>query len=428
MHPTIKFRIDSALLAEYTWTLKVFGQYIGFNVEVVTENYDIYVAEHGLGDIQVSHFFRNTYESGDKQFKAYFRTSPLHYTASNKPDYLSSCFYLLSYMQEYADYYPDKYNRFPFEISVQHHYGIHRQNLVADYFDQLYLSMPKLQAIISKKERPAAFFLSHDIDSVYGAFGDNYAHLIKKMRIGTLMQLLFNHYIKTPDYLLLNKIMDIEDEFDVRSTFFWLVNQGKGTRNIHNADYNFKEHKIQRVVNEITARGWANGLHKSAGKDTFENELKRLNTSGILINRNHYLLTELPTTFEALQNAGVQIDCTMGFPENIGFRNSYGLPIQPFNFTSKSPYAFIEVPLNVMDTTLKFYNGQNALQASNTIMQFLENNKTNALISVLWHNNYFFDYADTGWITTYKTILQFIRENKFEVITPEQIAATYRLL
>ena len=68
--------------------------------------------------------------------------------------------------------------------------------------------------------------------------------------------------------------MDIEDEYDVRSTFFWLVNQGKGTRNINNADYNFKDNNVQRVVNEITSRGWTNGLHKSAGKDTFENELK----------------------------------------------------------------------------------------------------------------------------------------------------------
>lgn len=60
------------------------------------------------------------------------------------------------------------------------------------------------------------------------------------------LQLIFNHYLKTPDYLLLNKILDIENEYDVRSTFFWLVNSGKGTRRINNADYEIDAAPIKR--------------------------------------------------------------------------------------------------------------------------------------------------------------------------------------
>ena len=425
MKPVIKIRIDSALIAEYTWTLKVFGDYIGFTVETVTENYDLFVAEHGLGDIQVSHFFRNTYVSGDKQFKAYFRNEPLHFTASNKPDYLSSCFYLLSYLQEYADYFPDKYNRFPFAISVQQHFNIHQQNLVATYFDKLYAATPKLQALAPKLKNKSAFFLSHDIDSVYGALGDNYRYLLKHGKVRTLLQLIFNHYVKTPDYLLLDKIMQIEDAFDVRSTFFFIVNEGKGTRKIHNADYNYKDDKIQSVVKNIQQRGWQIGLHKSAGKDSYANELQRLNSGSLPINRNHYLLTELPATFDALEHAGIVLDATMGFPDEPGFRNSYGLPLKPFNFSTKKAYSFLEVPLNVMDTSLKFYQKQDARSAEKSILTFLENNTENALISVLWHNNYFFDYTDKGWIDAYKSILQFIKQQHFEVLSPEQILQKY---
>ena len=424
MKPVIKFKIESQLSAEYAWTLQVFGDYIGFDVEVVQQEQDIYVAEHGLGDMQVSHFFRNTYQSGDRQFKAYFRTAPLHHTASNKPDYLSTCFYLLSYLQEYADYFPDKYNRFPFQGSVQQHYQIHQRNLVAEYFDILYQQTPKLQQLITKQQHRTTFFLSHDIDSLYGCFGDNYNALVKQGNIKTMLQLLFNHYLRKPDYMLLEKIMQIEDAYDVRSTFFWLVNKGKGTRAIENADYDFKDPKVQQIVNKTGQAGWTNGLHKSAGKDTYENELKKLN-SPLRINRNHYLVTELPFTFDALESAGIQLDATMGFPDEPGFRNSYGLPLRPYNFHSQKAYSFLEVPLNVMDTSLKFYQQLNSKQAGITILEFLEKHPSNALISILFHNNYFFDYADKGWITVYKNILDYIKQHQFEVLTPEAILNKY---
>lgn len=85
----------------------------------------------------------------------------------------------------------------------------------------------------------------------------------------------------------------------------------------------------------------------------------------------------------------------------------------------------MEVPLNVMDTSLKFYQKQDARSAEKSILTFLENNTENALISVLWHNNYFFDYTDKGWIDAYKSILQFIKQQHFEVLSPEQILQKY---
>jgi len=421
MPSTIKFKIESELQKEYAWTISVFAKYIGFNCAFVSEGEDILIAEHGIGDIQVSHFFRNTYQSGNFQFKGYFRKEPLHSNASGKADYLSTCFYLLSYLQEYIDYAPDKYERFPYDISLQKHFNCIEQNLVTQYFDVLYETTPKLKALVKKQERAIQYFLSHDIDSVYGALGDNYSYLLKHGSVGVLMQLIFNHYLRTPDYLLLNKILDIEDDYAVRSTFFWLVNSGKGTRRINNADYEIETPAVKKIRSEIISRGWENGLHKSAGKDTYVNELKKQGELGLAINRNHYLITELPNTFDDLESSGIKLDSSMGFPDVMGFRNSYGLPIKPFNIKEKREYNFVEVPLNVMDTTLKFYHNCNSKQAEKKILDFLEKNKTNALLTILWHNNYFFDFADKGWLELYKTILQFIKETGGEVTTAKKI-------
>lgn len=421
----IKFRIESELHKEYEWVLGVFAKYIGFECVIVTEGEDILVAEHGMGDIQLSHFFRSIYSSGDYHYKSYFRKEPLHYTASNKPDHLSSCFYLLSYLQEYTDYVPDKFERFPYDISLQKQYDCVQKNLVAEYFDALYACTPKLKELVNKKEHKTKFFLTHDIDSVYGALGDNYAYLLKKGNIAALMQLILNHYLRTPDYLLLDKIMDIEDAHDVRSTFFWIVNYGMGNKDVRNADYRIDDPKIKRLREKLHRRGYTNALHKSINGNSYETELKKLGDHLMGVNRNHYLQIELPQSFDAMEKGGIVLDSTMGFAEVPGFRNNYGLPVRPFNIKEKRSYKFLEVPLTIMDTTLKFYLKKNSAEAEKIVTDILEANRYNAIITVLWHNNYFFDHADTGWITLYKTILQWIKQHDSVAVTPAELIYHY---
>lgn len=425
MIPEISIRIESPLSAEYAWVMRVFGVYIGFTVKEVETGEDILIAEHGMGDIQVSHFFRQIYQSGDFHFKAYFRKEPLHLTASGKPDYLSTSFFLLAYLQEYTDYVPDAHNRFPFQASVQHHFSCVEQNLVAQYFDALFASIPKLSSKINRVNQPTRIFLSHDIDHAFGALRQNARYLLKKAKFGALMQAIFNHYLRIPDQLLLDKIMDIEDMHDARSVFFWMVNSGKGTRRIHNADYPVDDARVRKVQHSIQQRGWINGLHKSVSRDTYKSEFERLGTTAMRINRNHYLLTELPETFEQLQEAQVALDATFGFPEVMGFRNSYGLPIRPFDIRRKQAYSFLEVPLTVMDTTLRYYQKCDSQQATQRILDFLSKHQQNAVISILTHNNYFFEAAEPGWVDAYKEILQFMHAQHMHAIMPDELLAKF---
>ncbi len=425
MAQEITCKIESPLEAEYRWVMQVFAKYLGCTIRFVESDQDLLIAEHGMGDIQVSHFFRQIYQSGDFHFKAYFRKDLLHLTASGKPDYLSTCFYLLAYLQEYTDYHPDQYDRFPFSASAQAHFQCIEKNLVAEYFDALYASLPRLQQKIVPMKRATRVFLSHDIDHAFGAMRQNARYLLRKGRLGALMQLIFNHYLRTPDQLLLNKIMDIEDAHDMRSVFFWLVNSGKGSRRIQNADYLIDDARVRNVQKEIGQRGWINGLHKSVGRDTYTSELQRLGDHSQPVNRNHYLITELPNTFQSLEQAGITMDATFGFPEAIGFRNSYGLPIRPFDLKQKRAYSFLEVPLHVMDTTLRYYQKQDSRQAEETILNFLSRHPQNAIISILWHNNYFFEAAAPGWLTAYKNILHYLHENEISSILPDEVIAEF---
>lgn len=430
--PQIRFRIYSELFLEYVYTLRVFGKYIGFEPVLISDEenaseQDIIIAEHGLSDISVSHFFRSHYAYGDYDWKGYFKKELLHYTASGKPDYLSTCFYLLAYIQEYTEYSPDKYDRFPYSSSVQNAFQCVEQNLVAHYFDLLYSTTPKLNAQIKKHQHPTRFFLTHDIDTLYGALRENAKPLLKKGRIDLLLQLILQHYLQTPDFMLLDKIMQMEDAHDVKSTFFWMVSRNKRGNTFINPDYAIGERRVQLLLQNIRSKNFENGLHKSYSNKSYSDELRLLGKFATSYNRNHYLQAELPHTFNALEKHGIQLDTTMGFAEAPGFRNSFGLPVSPYNVKEKRAYAFVEAPLVVMDSTLRYYKKLPADTAEKYVMQFLEKHKLNAVITVLFHNNYFFDYTEPGWSACYKSILSFIADNKLTAVLPAQIISDYRI-
>lgn len=421
MAPSIRFRITSALREEYAWTLEILGRFAGFSCMFTEGECDIAVAEQGDADIRVSHFFRNSYLQEDFEWKSYFRNALLHFTADDRPDYLSTCFYLLACVQEYADYVPDRYGRFPYKSSVQARYNCVQENLVALYFDKILQDVPYLRRHITRKPVKSKFFLTHDIDSVYGALGDNAGYLLRHAHIGTLLQLILHHYFRDPDYLRLGRIMDMEDTHDVRSTFFWLVNKGPGTRLIRNADYDISAPRVRRQLASITARGFTNGLHKSVSGPGYAKELESIGGESMPVNRNHYLLLELPSTWEALERGGILLDSSLGFAEEIGYRNGYALPVNPFHVKERRPCTFLEVPLHIMDSTLKFYRKMDPAHASEAMFAFLEKHRQDALLTVLWHNNYFFDYRDRGWLQLYKDLLDYIRSNDMEALNPQEL-------
>ena len=222
----------------------------------------------------------------------------------------------------------------------------------------------------------------------------------------------------------LDKIMKIEDEHSLKSTFFWLVNKGMLNKREVNADYDINDRKIRATMKSIETGGWENGLHKSISPDSYKEELSKLAVPTIA-NRNHYLKFRLPDLYENIETSGLQMDASLGFAEAVGFRNSFGLPFHPFNLKERKPYSFIEVPLNVMDGTLKQYRGVPLNETTSQIISFLEKNKTGSLLSILWHNTYFTDYKFGGYLKVYKKILEYIRANDLQVINPREIVKEF---
>ncbi|MBT1707993.1 hypothetical protein KK062_07160 [Fulvivirgaceae bacterium PWU5] len=336
--------------------------------------------------------------------------------ADGQPDVLRTAFYLINTLQEYNDSQPDSLGRFQYASSYQHRLGVARKNIVQECFDTI-----SKAAGISPRQEKTHFMLSHDIDLVNRAMIEDGFNVLKKGRIDQFLAVLMRVAMGRPDWLNIDQIVKLESLYDCRSVFFWIVNRGG-----LNADYTFHSPRMQRQFEAVTTGGSENGLHKSISEESLAQELQKYQR-GAISNRYHYLKFHLPQAYHDIETAGLKLDASVGFAEEAGFRNNYGLPFNPYNFQAQKPFSFIEVPLHVMDRTYFQYKKFTPAEAEKDILGFFDQHRENCVLSVLWHNNFFTNYKFKGYLDLYKKILAYIRDNKFTTISQQEIINQYSI-
>jgi hypothetical protein len=356
--------------------------------------------------------FYDLLKLGQFEFKIDQKVS--FYDRNGSKDFFASIFYKVNCLQEYSlidDL--DEYGRFKFSSSYQNKYNLIEQNLVQTEIDDFLLINN-----IKGKNTKSRFFISHDVDTIYGSFLQDGLWAIKNKKFGVILKLILNEISRNPHWRNIDKILKINNEFDVCSTFFWLVNKGVETLNIKNSDYDIEKQKD--LISLIQKSGSFNGIHKSCSEDSFEIELNRCDFKPVF-NRYHFLKFLPQKDWKLISDSSIKLDCSLGFAEHYGFRNSYGKAFQPYDIVNDKPFDFIETPLHFMDTTFHHYLKTPKSKIAGIIIDFYEKNKTNCDFSLLWHNTYFTDYKYNSYLTEYKKILGYIYENKIEVLSPNQL-------
>lgn len=405
------FHIESQYPAHTQYLLQTFGKSYGYDIRFSEQpnNALTFTLPNAFEDIVVH-----------KQ-KPVFDTEGFILTLNNQRDYFTTAFYLLNCLQEFDGKNLDSLGRFQYGGSYQQRFNAIRKNTVQFCFDQM-----ALQFGLKPTKQKSRFFLTHDIDSVYGAILEDGFNVLKKGRFDLFIKMLFRLAIGRPDWLNMDKIMKLESEYDCRSVFYWIVNKGRINKREINADYSFSSKQIQDQLSLVECKGFENGLHKSISAMSFELELLKFNNRPIG-NRYHYLKFNLPIGFNSLEACGLKLDASLGFAEEFGFRNNYGLPFTPFNVHINKPYSFVEVPLHIMDRTFFQYKKTDVKETQNQILNFFEENKENCVLSILWHNTFFTDYKFKGYLNMYKSILGYIKENNFSTISQQEIIDQYSL-
>jgi len=332
-------------------------------------------------------------------------------------DFISTISYLINSFQEYNDQDPDQYGRFKYSNSLQFRLNSVENNTVQQIIDYLFSSHPKLKDL-KTTSRKSRVFLTHDIDSVYGAVKEDGRYALENFKPLEIIRLLYNATLGTPDWLDMKKITNLESEFGFKSTFYWLL-----VKNKENSDYDFSSKSIQTAFNGVLNSGCENGLHKAMGPSSFSEEIKIFGSlpQG---NRFHFLKFTLPNGYDLIEQNNLQLDTSLGFSPAFGLRNSFGQPFVPFNLEKDRPYKFVEVPQLMMDRT--FFNLQMPpKEARKKLFDFVEKNRYNCVFAINWHNNFFTELKYKGYLQLYRDILAGFKEMGIEGITQSQIIDEY---
>lgn len=396
--------------------LLTFSKYMKVSLEFVSTDGDFSVGIDSNDTFKLDEVFWNRVYSDDFNTREFNDKLIL-----NSNDLIGTAFYFLNCLWERDSSRPvDRWGRSEFNNSIWREFGFNAPfNHVNGIFNQMAgiigIALPKIKSNI---------YLTHDIDAVYSGWLENGLASVKSFKIGSFFNSLVKHLSGNPEWFNFDQIIDLEKQYNAKSTFYWIVANNKVSGIGKNADYPIHSLKMKAVLEKIEAIEFNNGIHKSLNNVSLKQELIDFNRS-IIANRYHYLKFSFQSLIQEMELSGLKLDSSLGYAEKHGYRNGYSLPFVPFNLEENRPSTFLEVPLVLMDATFSRYYRHSNIDATREILQFLDENKLNSTITVLWHNTHFTGAKYLGYKDVYESILKWSNENQIEVLTPEQLIENY---
>ncbi|GAC1367587.1 MAG: hypothetical protein NVSMB30_02230 [Hymenobacter sp.] len=227
----------------------------------------------------------------------------------------------------------------------------------------------------------------------------------------------------------LEQVQAETSRFGAPSTFFILGNPRPAASGTANADYDFGAPDFRRRLQKLAATPAEIGSHGSY--DTADDAASLREEIGRFLplrptgNRFHYLRWEPRRTPAVLARAAVTYDSTLGFAEHFGFRNSYCLPFFPFDFACSRAHSFLEIPLNVMDTTLNHprylqVRPEDVLATLQPMLAEIE--RFGGVATVLWHNENFAAANETNGPQQFAELMGYLQQRGAAFLTGNEIA------
>jgi len=198
------------------------------------------------------------------------------------------------------------------------------------------------------------------------------------------------------NFWLFNNIMELEEKYDFKSTFFFASMNAFGEYDStpEDVEYNIEDRKFREVFIEILKREFEIGLHasyfayKSEERFKYEKQkLEEITRTRITGLRHHcwHLGRDQQRTFKFHESAGFEYDSSIAFNERMGFRNNIALPYYLWNEEYSRKLNVMELPVFCMDGNL-FYQSIEVDKAIVKLKQFVATIKQSGGIGVVdWH-------------------------------------------
>ena len=175
--------------------------------------------------------------------------------------------------------------------------------------------------------------------------------------------------------------------------------------------YDVRDPAVSVMLRRLVERGWSVGLHPSfdawsapsdirAQKERLENAIG----SRVTACRQHWLRFSWDTTWIAQEEAGLELDTTLGFNDRPGFRAGCALQFHPRGNDGR-PRRLAVLPLVLMDSHLYDYASPSGAVPEAGIAKWIDEIRSvRGTASVLWHPHVL--SSDYGWAPGYEEVLR----------------------
>ncbi len=265
-------------------------------------------------------------------------------------------------------------------------------------------------------ESSFAVVLSHDVDFLPSGLFENVLQGGKSMLRHLLRQrdpadalragagLLKSLVAGRDPYGCVPEIIAEETRRGVRSSFQVAV----ARRHPADVNYDIRDDRTRDYLRAITHAGFdlcLHGSYRSTEQHSWyveEAALLEKRLERPMGSRQHYLSFDYDTLFAAQQEAGIEYDMSMGFPDRTGPRAGFSYPYFPFCLAKNRPYDVVEISLFFMDVTLRGYMGLRPAAARDAIESGLKDlQQKRGAVSVVWHPIVFGGARDPGYDRLY---------------------------
>ncbi len=349
-------------------------------------------------------------------------------------DIAATSFYFLSGVQESLCPHRDQFGRFRLCDSLQHQLGMTAVPVVNYYFDILRVAIERAYGTEVKRHEcgTAAFTtcITHDIDKCHQGWLEGGLAQLKQGELFSFLKLLGLKLLGRDVWFNFDEILKILSHHKAISSFYFLASSEK-YNGLLNADYDIASRRFQNVLTEIEQLGCEIGIHGSLGthgsSEALARDISRLGRA-VRGNRFHFLKFEVTRTPEVLEETGLMYDTTLAFAEESGFRNGFCFPFYLYDICKDRPTTVLEIPLNLMDTTLHHPDYLHIKPTEvGAVAEGLirEVKRFGGCFTFLWHNTHFSPYKYAGWRQAFADVVNLCQQHGSQFRTVRDVAAKF---
>lgn len=317
-------------------------------------------------------------------------------------DIISSAFFMLSRWEEKYNNNNDIHDRFKYENSVAFRYDFITIPIVDEYAMLLRKQLKMLIPDIDLGNSEFHIKLSHDIDNImrFKSFNSTIRtiigrDLIKYKNVSLFLKSLseFKNSFLNPEgdpyFTAIYKLAKLSKEKNADSAFYFMTSD----RSEFEQGYIIKDY-VKKCIDYLQEQKFEVGFHpgyytyKNYNKFIEEKErLDKILEYSAYGGRQHFLRFDINTTWSYWEKAGLKYDSSVGYAEHEGFRSGTCHPYKPFDIENDREMNIIEIPLIVMDVTLRSYRKLKVEDGLRSVLDLISKCKSvEGVFTLLWHN------------------------------------------